>query len=92
MPFVLHHNCTRRAVLNRLGSTWVAQQVERPTLAQVTISQLVNSSPTWGSLLSAQSPLRILCPHLSLSLPLLSKINIKKNKLNRLTQMETEAQ
>ena len=64
---------------------WVAQSVEHPTLAQVMISRLVSSSPTSGSVLTAQSlepasdsvssslsapPLLIL----SLSL---SKINIK---------------
>ena len=52
---------------------------KRPTSAQYMISQFVSSSPTLGSLLSAQSLLRILChPH---SLPLLpSKINIKKKR------------
>ena len=49
--------------------TWVAQSVECPTLAQATSSQFVNSSPTLGSLLSAQSLLQILCPPLSLPLP-----------------------
>ena len=34
---------------------WVAQPVKRPTLAQVMISQLVSSSPTSGSVLTAQS-------------------------------------
>ena len=29
--------------------------VRRQTLTQVTISQLVSSSPTWGSVLTAQS-------------------------------------
>ena len=33
----------------------VAQWVKRPTLAQVTISRFVNSSPTSGSVLTAQS-------------------------------------
>ena len=28
---------------------WVAQSVERPTSARVTISRFVGSSPTWGS-------------------------------------------
>ena len=44
---------------------WVPQSVERPTLAQVTISRLLSSSPTSSSLLSVQSPPRILCPPLS---------------------------
>ena len=34
---------------------WVAQSVERPTSAQVTISQSVSSSPVSGSGLMAQS-------------------------------------
>ena len=33
----------------------MAQSVERPTLAQVVISQLVSSSPVSGSVLTAQS-------------------------------------
>ena len=35
--------------------TWVAQSVEHPTSAQVTISQLMSSSPTLGSVLIARS-------------------------------------
>ena len=69
---------------------WVAQSVERLTLAQVTISQVVSSSPASGSVLTAWSlepaldyvspslsapPPLVLCLSLSLSL---SKINIKK--------------
>ena len=46
---------------------WVAQWVERPTLAQVMISQFVGSSPASGCLRSAQGPLQSLCPPLSLS-------------------------
>ena len=34
---------------------WVAQSVKPPTLAQVTISQLVGSSPASGSVPTAQS-------------------------------------
>ena len=37
------------------GGTWVAQSVKRLTSAQVTISPLVSSSPTSGSVLTAQS-------------------------------------
>ena len=33
---------------------WVAQSVERPTSAQVMISQFVSSSPASGSVLTAQ--------------------------------------
>ena len=76
-------------------STWVAQSIERLTLAQVMILQFVGSSPASGSVLTAQSlesalgslspslsapPLLACC--LSLSLP---KINIKKIKINYAT-------
>ena len=54
---------------------WVAQSVERPTSAQVMVSQFMGSSPTLGSLLSAQSLLWILC--LSLSVPKINK-NVEK--------------
>ena len=37
------------------GSTWVAQSVKHPTSAQVMTPQFVSSSPTWGSVLTAQS-------------------------------------
>ena len=37
-------------------STWVAQSVERPTSAQVMVSQFVSLSPVSGSVLTAQSP------------------------------------
>ena len=37
------------------GGTWVAQSVKCPTSAQVMISQSVSSSPTLGSVLTAQS-------------------------------------
>ena len=41
--------------LGKCRGTWVAQSVERPTLAQVMISQLMSSSPASGSVLTAQS-------------------------------------
>ena len=50
----------------------VAQSVERPTSAQVMISQLVCSSPASGSVLTAQSlepALNSVSPSLSLPLP-----------------------
>ena len=68
---------------------WVAQSVKHLTLMQVLISRFIGSSPTMGSLLTAQSlepawnsvapsfsapPLLVLCLSLSLSLSL-SKIN-----------------
>ena len=49
---------------------WVAQLVKHLTSAQVMISQFMGSSPESGSLLSGQSLLQILCPPLSLPLPL----------------------
>ena len=61
---------------------WVAQSVERPTSAQVTISRLVSSSPTLGSVLTARRLLGI--PPLSLSLSLCPSIaralSLKINK------------
>ena len=68
--------------------TWVAQSVERPTSAQVMISQSVSLSSVSGSVLAAQSlepasdsvspslsalPLLTLCLCLSLSLSLKNK-------------------
>ena len=47
----------------------MAQSVERPTLAQVKISQLMSSSPASGSVLTAQS-LELALESVSLSLPL----------------------
>ena len=38
------------------GGVWVAQSVERPTSAQVTISRFVSWSPASGSALTARSP------------------------------------
>ena len=40
---------------NNIMGHWVAQLVERPTLAQVMISQFVSLSPTSGSVLTDQS-------------------------------------
>ena len=60
---------------------WVAQPVKRPTSAQVTISRFVGSSPTSGSVPTAQSlepALDSVSPSLSLYLsapPPTSKIN-----------------
>ena len=68
---------------------WVAQSVERPTSAQVTISWSVSSSPTSGSGLMAQSlepasdymsPSLSAPPPFMLCLYLSQKyINVKKN-------------
>ena len=63
---------------------WVAQSVEHPTSAQVMISQLVNWSPTSGSVLTAQSlepALDSVSPSLSLPLTHLHSVSVSlKNK------------
>ena len=41
--------------INKRWGAWVAQLVKRPTSAQVMISRSVSSSPTSGSVLTAQS-------------------------------------
>ena len=76
--------------------TWVAQSVKLPTLAQVMISWFMGSSPTLGSVLTAQSLACFrFCVSLSLSFPIpcscsvsvslsLSKINIKELKKKRI--------
>ena len=43
------------AIIDKWRGAWVAQSVERPTLAQVMISQSMGSSPASGSVLTAQS-------------------------------------
>ena len=40
---------------SKIWGAWVAQSVERPTLAQVMISRSVSLSPVSGSVLTAQS-------------------------------------
>ena len=44
-----------KATREMSGADWVAQSVERPTSAQVMISQSMGSSPASGSVLTAQS-------------------------------------
>ena len=48
-----YHLCT--LYKTQLRGAWMAQSVKRPTPAQVMISQCVSSSPTSGSVLTAQS-------------------------------------
>ena len=59
---------------------WVAQLVKRPTSAQVMILWFMSLSPTLGSLLSVQSPLQILCPSPTHTLPLKKEYKLKKEK------------
>ena len=64
---------------DRTGSNpdaWVAQLVERPTLAQVMIWQLVGSRPTLGSVLTAQSWSLLWILYLPLFLPLLHSCSV----------------
>ena len=65
-----------------MWGTWVAQLVERPTLAQVMISWFLNSSPALGSVLTARSlePVLDLCVLLSLSLYLTHGQSLSQNK------------
>ena len=85
----MNKNCVLKT--NAWG-TWVAQSVELLTSAQTMISQVVGSSPTSSSVLTAQSPEPAfgfcvslsLCPFTTCTLsPSLSKINIKKIKKDK---------
>ena len=63
---------------------WVAQSVERPTSAQVMISQFVSSSPVSGSVLAAHSlgpALDSVSP--SLSAPTLLTFYLCLSKMNK---------
>ena len=64
-----------RAGCGRRGA-WMAQVVEHLTSAQVMISGFVSSSP--ASLLSVQNLVQILCPPLSLSLPLPCSVHTQR--------------
>ena len=62
---------------------WVAQSVKHPTLAQVMISWLVGSSPTSGSVLTAQSlepASNSVSPSLSAPPPLMLSLKNKHQK------------
>ena len=84
-PFLLLENFLQESVASSIaislnlpffaagGGAWVAQSVERPTAAQVMISQFVSSSPTSGSVLTARSlepALDSVSPSLSAPTPL----------------------
>ena len=63
-----------------LRGSWVAQSVERPTSAQVMISQLVISSPASGSVLAARSlepASDSVSPSVSVRLPLAFSLSLK---------------
>ena len=70
--------------IQELGGAWMAQSVERPTSAQVTISRSVSSSPASGSGLMAQSlepASDSVSPSLSLPLPCSCSVSLcLKNK------------
>ena len=70
--------------VSQFGGTWVAQSVERQTLAQVMITWFLSSSTMSGSVLTARSlepTLDSLSPSLSLCpSPLKKQINIKKKE------------
>ena len=60
--------------------TWVAQSVEHPTSAQVTILKFSSSSPEFGSLLSEPAS-DLLSPSLSLCPSPTHRVSLKINKL-----------
>ena len=65
---------------------WVAQSVERPTSAQVMISQLVSSSPASGSVPTAQSlepASASVSPSLSVPPPLMLCLSLSLSKINK---------
>ena len=69
------------------GGTWVAQSVKHQTLAQVMISRFLGSSPTSGSVLTAQSPeppSDSVSPSLSAHPPLVFSLSLSlSQKLNK---------
>ena len=73
-PILLHTLQNSLIKPCRCGGAWVAQSVERPTSVQVMISWFVSSSPTSGSVLTAQSlepASDSVSPSLSAPLPLM---------------------
>ena len=83
--FIFYILCYTIFKICNYRGTWVAQLVEHPTSAQITISQFVGSSPASGSVRTAQSlepASDSVCASLSDTPPFmlclcLSKINIK---------------
>ena len=67
------------------GGAWVAQSVEHLTSAQAMISPFVGSSPTLGSVLTAQSlePALDSVSPLSLPFPDLRSVSLSVFKINK---------
>ena len=90
-PFIVPTHLKKTKNTVREAPRWLSQLKHR-TWAQVMMSQFRGSSPRMGSLLSAQSPLQILCLPLSLCT---SRAHALKNKLfknhsqwlNRVTEL-----
>ena len=81
--------------ISSFWGAWVAQLVERPTLDQVMISQLVSLSPTWALCwqLRAWSLLQMLCLPLSLPLPCSRalSLSLSVSRINKtLKRMKTQ--
>ena len=73
----------------------MAQSVEPATWAQVMISQLVGSSPVWGSALTARawSLFQILCLPLSVTLPHSCSVSLSlKNKNKTLKKLKKKGE
>ena len=72
-----------KSLKKKIRGAWVAQSVKRPTSAQGMISQLVSSSPTLDSVLTAQSlepASDSLSPSLSSPPLLMFSLSFKRNK------------
>ena len=74
------------------GGAWLAQSVEHPTLAQVMISLSMSSSPTSGSVLTAQSLETVsdtVSPSLSAPPPFMLCLSLSPQKYVNLKKMNT---
>ena len=69
-----------------LRGTWVAPSADRPTSAQVMVSQFLGSSPVLGSVLTAQSlqpASDSASPSLSAPSPLVLCLSLSLSKINK---------